>query len=323
MAIDLVTGVKGCAMAALLFALAGCEAMVPYHRFSAWTDQERVRVVFDKVDAEHAEAITVIVPRDGKQPSLKGDPLDFEGRLGKLFAHTVSTSPRPPSYWIVKSSAEFYAAPPRPISPSARGEHGALVEIRPGIRGFHIERWMAGERACDIEFSVEVRDGAFRITLERVIMRYSRAKVADAGWRNWWTRIPLIYGLAFDVAAIFGTEYGDGAVDVQVDLQFSSNWTDASGESHFAPLAILGWTVLDVPLGGEVRPVGQSGGWLPLVPPAVRDTVAGEPIFGRGQFTLMAFVTEQDELSPQHVEERRALGDFFDAIMSRLPIPGF
>ena len=201
--------------------------------------------------------------------------------------------------------------------------HGAMVEVRPGLRGFRIERWMGDERAADIEFIVEARDGAFRVTLDRIALRYSRAKVADMGWHNWWTRIPLIYGLAFDVARIFGTEYGDGAVDVQINVQFSTSWTDADGENHFAPLAALGWTVLDVALGGEPHTVRQSSGWLPFILLAICDLSGDVPSYGRGRILLSTLVTEQDEMSPQFFVDLDSLSQFFDAVLSRLPIPGF
>ena len=176
--------------------------------------------------------------------------MNFESRLQQLVGRIIALSDRPPSRWGAKTAGDFYAAAPRVLDSKTRGEHGVLVEVRPGVRGFRLERRLEGELVCGIDFSIEPKDGAFRVILDQLEMTYSRAKVADKGWRNWWARIPCIYGFYFDAEAVFGVSYGDGAVDMQIDLEITSNWADASGDNHFAPLAVLSWTVPDVALGG-------------------------------------------------------------------------
>jgi hypothetical protein len=307
---------------ALIACTSGCEGLVPYHTLSAEYEEERTAIVLDTVDAEHASAFAVVLPRDGAQVAVRREPLDFETRIEALVGRIAASASRPPSAWGVKTAGMFYAAPPRVLDSTARGGRGELVEIRPGLRGFRFERWLASERVTTLEFSIEYAEAAFRITLDRITMHYSRAKVADKGWRNWWARIPCIYGFGFDIAALFGMSYGDGAVDVQADLLFTSSWSDADGEHHFAPLAVLGWTVLDVKLGGKPHLVGQSSGWLPLVPPSILDAASVDARFGHGRYTLSALVTEQDDLSPQFIDERNTLGNYVDDILGLLPIPG-
>ncbi len=65
------------------------------------------------------------------------------------------------------------------IDSVARGKTGELVEIRPGIRGFRVVRWLGDERTATLEFSMQYSGGAFRVTLDQVMLHYSRAKVAD------------------------------------------------------------------------------------------------------------------------------------------------
>jgi hypothetical protein len=302
--------------------LSGCEALVPFHRLSAEYYVERTAIVLETVDAKDSEPGAVVVPRDGRQASLGGDPLEFESRLQKLVATTAAHSPRAPSAWSARVAGDFYAAEPRVLDPAVRGEHGILVEVRPALQGFRVERWLGDDRVTTLDFAVQLVDGAFLVTLERVCVDYSRAKVADTSWRNWWTRIPLIYGFGFDVARVFGTEYTDDAVDLHVDLQFTASWTDEDGENHFAPLALFGWTVLDVELGASSREVGKTSGWLPLIPPSIAGTAGTQPRYGKGRFTLSALVTEQDDLSPEYIETRESMGQYIDDILGILPIPG-
>jgi hypothetical protein len=261
------------------------------------------------------------MPREGTRTALHLDPNWIEARIDKLVSQAEALASRPPSSWGAKTAADFYAASPRFLDSPPSSVAGARIEVRPGIRGFRLERWLGTKRVTTLEFSIEPVEDAFRITLDRIKVRYSRAKVADTSWVNFWTRIPLLYGFFFDIARIFGVEYGDNAIDMQVDLSFSSSWTDARGETHFAPIAALGWTVLDVPLGGGTREVGQSSGWLPLPPPSVRETAAGDTSLGQGHFVLWTLVTEQDELGPGFIEERQSVGSYIDNILGLLPIP--
>lgn len=296
--------------------------MVPYHRFSAEYEGERTAIVLDQVDAAHAPPVAVVVPRDGVHASFLRDPLSLENRLESLVGRAASNSSRPPTYWVAKTAGTFYAAPPRVLDSAPRGRRGELIELRPGVRGFRIERWLDDKRVSDIEFSLEFAENAFRVTLDRISMPYSRAKVADKGWRNWWSRIPCIYGFWFDIEAIFGASYGDGAVDMQIDLGFTSSSATADGDHQWTPIAVLGWTVLDVELGGATRVVGQSSGWLPLVPVSILDANRAEQRYGQGRFTLAAFVTEQDDLSPEYIEQRSSLSEFVNDVMGFLSVPG-
>lgn len=300
---------------------AGCEAIVPYHWDSAEKDGERTELVLELLAAQDAKPMMVALPREGKRTALRVDPAMFEARLGKLLARTQSTSSRPPYAWGARTAADFYSVPPRAIGASGANPSVTRVEVKPGIRGFRLERWLGDQHATTLEFSIEPVDDAFRVTLDRITVHYSRAKVADCSWVNWWARIPLLYGFAFDVARVFSVEYGDNAVDMQVDLAFSAAWTDAYAETHFAPIAVLGWTVLDVPLSGVVREVGESSGWLPLPPPSVREFEGATTTFGQGHFALWTFVTEQDELAQDFVAERKTVGEYFDEILGLLPIP--
>lgn len=306
----------GCVVAA------GCEAMVPYNWDSAEQTGERIELALESVPAQEAQVMQVSVPREGTRSALQVDPTLIEGRIGKLVARTAATSSRPPYSWGAKTAGDFYAAPPRLLEPLRPGAQVARIEVQPGVRGFRLERRLGDERATTLEFSIEPRADAYRVTLDRITVLYSRAKVADASWVNFWTRIPLLYGFAFDIARIFSSVvYGDGAVDMQIDLAFSSNWTDARGESHFAPFSVLGWTIPDVPLGGETLELHQASGWLPLPPPSVRETATGDLSFGQGHFTLWVLVTEQDELKQEYIAERSTLGQYFEEILGLLPVP--
>lgn len=303
---------------ACLFLATGCEAIIPYNWDSAEKEGEHVELVLDQVSAQEAKPVVAILPREGTRAALQIDPGMFESRIGKLIAHTAAISSRPPSSWGAKAAADFYAAPPRVLGPSATAER---IELRPGIRGFRLERWLGKKRRTVLEFSLEATDDAFRVRLDRICVKYSRAKVADTSWINWWSRIPLLYGFAFDIARVFGVKYGDNAIDMQVDVGFNANWTDARGESHFAPIAMLGWTVLDVPLGGGTREVGQSSGWLPLPPPSILATASGETSLGRGHIAMWTLVTEQDELAQEFIAERTTLGDYIDSVLGLIPTP--
>jgi len=306
------------ALAALL--CAGCEALVPSHHHSLQVDVEHATIVVEAADAA-APPLRVVLPRDASQPSLRVDPMLLQQRLNDLVAHTALTAPRPPSMWGARTAAEFFGEAPRLVDAGARGSHGALLELRPGVRGFRLERWLRDQRAAVLEFSLEPRGEAFRVVLDRITMDDCRAKVADASWRNWWSRIPLGYGFVFDVMELFGDGYGDDALDMQVDVAFTATWSDASGESHTAPLAVMGWTVLDVPLHAGPLELGQAGGWLPIVPPSASLGSADGAEFGRGLFVVEAFVTEQDELAPAYLSDHDNLSEYFDDLLGLVPMP--
>jgi len=305
----------------LLACLTGCEAMVPYHWDSAESEGERTALVLETVAAAEAPALDVNVPRSGVRAEVRTDPRIFESRLSKLIARSVATATRPPYSWGASAATDFYADTPRQLGNPASPAASVQLEVRPAVRGFKLERWLKGEHATTIEFSVEPAQDAFRVTLERITVDYSRAKVADNSWVNFWTRIPLLYGFASDIARIFGLEYGDDAVDMQIDVGFNSSWTDARGETHFAPIAVLGWTVLDVELGAGAIEVGTSSGWLPLPPLSVRQGPDGGLAFGRGHLALWSLVTEQDELSHDFVSERSSIGEYMDELLGLLPVP--
>jgi hypothetical protein len=134
-------------------------------------------------------------------------------------------------------------------------------------------------------------------------------------------RVPLIYGFWFDGQALFGMGYGDNAVDMRVDLIFTTTWTESSGETCTAPLAVMGWTVPDVPLGKPLE-VHQSAGWLPFVPPSASLGAAGATTYGRGLFVVEALVTEQDDLSPAYIADRATLVAYVDDLLGLMPNPG-
>jgi len=314
-----VESLRALLLASVLGMAAGCEGMVPYHWDSAEKNGERTALRLEELGAGEAPAMNAIIPREGRRDCVQIDPRLFEIRIGKLVSRTAAASPRPPYSWGARTAADFYAASPRLLSPTAAG-NGLMVEVRPGIRGFRIERKLEDELATEIEFSVEPREDAFRVTLERIRVKYCRAKVADCSWVNFWARIPCLYGFAFDIARVCGVEYGDNAVDMQIDLGVNSTWTDARGETHFAPIAFLGWTALDVPLG-DTKEIGESSGWLPLPPLSVREADEGPPEFGRGHLALWALVTEQDELSQEFIAERQSVGEYMDEVLGILPIP--
>ena len=294
----------------------GCEAMIPYHWNSAEKDGERFALVIDP--AQVAPTMQVVLPRDGEQPSLRVDPLLFQTRFGELLAHNVISAPRAPSMWGARSAGELLAEPPRPMDDSMRGTHGALFEVRPGVRGFRLQRWLEDELATELQFSLEPRGEAFLVTLDRITVTDCRAKVADKSWINFWARIPCLYGFWFDGARLVGISYGDNAVDMRVDLAFLATWSDVNGESHTSPLAVVGWTVPDVPIGKTLE-LHQSGGWLPFVPPSASLGYTGATAYGRGLFSIEGYVTEQDDLSPTYLADRESVGQYFDEILGLIP----
>ena len=298
----------------------GCEALVPYHWHSAEKDEERFALLVEPADPA-APPQQVVLPHDGIHPSLRVDPTVFQTRISASVAHAAITSPRPPSLWGARTTGEFFAEPPRIVDPALRGKHGALFEVHPGVRGFRLERWLDDELATVLEFSLEPQADACRVILDRISVTDCRAKVADTSWWNFWTRVPLIYGLWFDGEALFGLGYGDNAVDMRVDLIFTTTWSDVSGETYTAPLAVLGWTIPDVPIGKPIE-LHQSGGWLPFVPPSASLGSAGGVTYGRGLFVVHGLVTEQDDLSPAYLIDRETLGAYFDDLIGLLPIPG-
>jgi hypothetical protein len=303
---------------ALLAALAtGCEALIPYHWHSAETDDERFAMVIEPAEPS-TPPLQVVLPRDGAQPSLRVEPLLFQTRFEELLAHNVVASPRAPAMWGARAAADFFAEPPHMVDVGAHGTHGALFEVRPGVRGFRLQRWLAKELATELEFSLEPRGDACLVTLERISVVDCRAKVADKSWINFWARIPCIYGFWFDGEAAVGLGYGDNAVDMSIDLVFQATWSDTSGESHTAPLSVMNWTVPDVPLGKPLE-VHQTGGWLPFVPPSASLGSAGGTEFGRGHFTVEGYVTEQDDLSPAYILDRQSMEQYFDDILGLIP----
>jgi hypothetical protein len=304
---------------ALLAALVstGCEALIPYNWHSAELDDERFALVVEPAEPA-APPLQVVLPRDGVHPSLRVDPLWFQMRFEELLAHNVIAAPRAPSMWGARAAADFFAEPPRIVDAAARGSHGALFEVRPGVKGFRLERWLGKDLVTVLEFSVEPRGDACLVTLERISCVDCRAKVADKSWINFWARIPCIYGFWFDLERLFSVSYGDNAVDMRVDLVFQATWSDTSGEGHSAPLAVVGWTVPDVPLGKPIE-LHQPGGWLPFVPLSASLGTAGAEEFGRGHFVVEGYVTEQDDLSPAYMADRESLGQYFDDILGLIP----
>ena len=309
------------ALLAVLGLLAtGCEALVPYNWNSAETDGERFALLVEPADPA-APPQRVVLPQDGIHPSLRVDASMFQTRISASVAHAVITSPRAPSLWGARTTGEFFAEAPRIVESGPRGKHGALFEVRVGVRGFRLERWLDEELATVLEFSLEPHADACRVILDRISVTDCRAKVADTSWVNFWTRVPLIYGLWFDGEALFGLGYGDDAVDMRVDLVFTTTWSEASGETYTSPLAVIGWTIPDVPIGEPIE-LHQSGGWLPFVPPSASLGTAGGVTYGRGLFVVHALVTEQDDLSPAYLADRETLGAYFDDLIGLIPTPG-
>jgi hypothetical protein len=295
----------------------GCEAMVPYHWHSA--EKAGERFVMRVVPADPAAPPQqVVLPRDGIHPSLRVNPAIFQARISDAVARAVITAPRPPSLWGARTTGEFFAEAPRIVEDGLRGTHGALFEVRTSVQGFRLERWLDEELATVLEFSLEPHADACRVILDRISVTDCRAKVADKSWMNFWTRVPLLYGFWFDGEALFGVSYGDNAVDMRVDLIFTTTWSEASGETYTAPLAVMGWTVPDVPIGKPLE-LHQSAGWLPFVPPSASLGAAAGTIYGRGLFVVDGLVTEQDDLSPAYVADRATLGAYFDDLIGLIP----
>jgi hypothetical protein len=306
-----------CALALLALAATGCEALVPYNWHSAELDGERFAMVVAAADAA-TPPMHVVLPRDGEQPSLRVDPLLFQTRFQELLAHNVITAPRPPTMWGARAAGELLAEPPHIVDDSPRGTHGALFEVRPGVSGFRLQRWLHEELATELQFSLEPRGEAFLVTLDRISVTDCRAKVADKSWNNFWARIPCIYGFWFDAERLFGVSYGDNAVDMRIELVFLATWSDASGESHTSPLTVVGWTVPDVPIGSPFV-VHQPAGWLPFVPPSANLGHPGATEYGRGLFTVEGYVTEQDSLSPEYLADMQSMGQYVDDILGLVP----
>ena len=309
-------------LVALSLAATGCEAMIPYHWHSAEVDDERFAMVIEP--AADAAPLQVVMPRDGVHPTLRVSPLLFQTRFESLLSHNVITQPRAPAMWGARATGEFFAEPPKLTDSSPRGTHGALFEVRPGVHGFRLQRWLKDQLATELEFSIEPRPEACLVTLERIHVVDCRAKVADKSWVNFWSRVPLIYGFWFDGQAACGMGYGDNAVDMHVDLAFLGTWSDASGEARSAPLAVLGWSVPDVPIG-KVLEVHQAAGWLPWVPHSANLGAPDGSVYGRGLFVVEGFVTEQDDLSPAYIADRATLGQYLDDVMGLVgpgpPVP--
>jgi hypothetical protein len=259
----------------------------------------------------------VVLPRDGVNPSLRVDPLMFQTRFQELLAHNVIASPRAPSMWGARAAGELFAERPRVLD-AERGSHGALFELKPGVRGLRLQRWLKDSVATELEFTLEPRGEAFLVTLERIHVTDCRAKVADCSWINFWARIPCLYGFFFDAAWLCGVSYGDNAVDMRVDLVFLATWSNSSGESFTSPLAVMGWTVPDVPIGKTIE-LHQPAGWLPCVPPSASLGKAGAAEYGRGLFTVEGYVTEQDDLSPAYLADRETMGQYLDEVVGLIP----
>lgn len=308
---------RGTLLSLLALAATGCEALIPYNWHSAEVDGERFAMLIDAPEVA-APTMQVVLPRDGEAPSLRVDPLMFQTRFSELLAHNVITDPRPPAMWGARSAGELLAEPPRMLDAAERGTHGALFEVRPGVRGFRLQRFLEDKLVTELQFSLEPRGEAFLVSLDRIAITDCRAKVADKSWVNFWARIPCIYGFFFDAARLCTISYGDNAVDMRIDLVFLGTWSDASGESHTSPLSVVGWTVPDVPLGGTLE-LHQTGGWLPFVPPSASLGHAGGTTFGRGLFVVEGYVTEQDDLSPAYIADRESMGQYMDYIVGLIP----
>lgn len=307
---------------AALALLGGCEELVPYHTNSGEHEREEVHVQFRRPAEGTGPPVTVLVPSDGSQRFLPIDPSLLAMRLGNLLRDVAGGSERPPSGWSAVTTGELYRTPPTPKSGPQAGTDVVELELHPAIQGFTVERWVKGKLATTLDFSLVPASGAFRVVLDRITIHVCRAKVADMSWRQWWTRIPCLYGFGFDIARPFGLDYSDQAVDMAIDLLFGATWTDAHGRSHTGAVSACHWTILDVPILGTPLEVDDAGGFLPPIPASVCGFDGAQPVWGLGNFTLHALVMEQDDMTAGTVKSRQQLVEFLQDLYSVLPIPG-
>jgi hypothetical protein len=281
--------------ALLLILVAGCSSLSEHAR-SKITENELIRLEVTRHEEEAAPVVRLAAVAEQGPPK---DPLVVDLLRDQLAVELSTVMRSPPVDWSGTVRAPCYAAPARPI-----GDRGA-VALRPAVQGFTIERHARGAFATRLGFSLREADGLLEIVWDDVKMDYSRAPVTDASWNTWWTRIPMLYGFGFDVARLFGTRYGDDAVDLRVDVTIKAAWTDGAGHVRRAVVGAAHWTQLDVPLGGPTLEIGRVGGWLALPPPST--VVAADGSVGLGQTHLLieVTVTEHDDLGASYNSVRR------------------
>ena len=251
--------------------------------------------------------------------------------------------------YSITRSGEFYLAPPsyrdaRFEASLALGEFA--LERSASKKASLLRAWLplfgardAPERSAAFDFEVVPSScgDAFQILLTGAYLRHSKAKVFHPQWDHyWWTRIPLVYGFLYDLLNIFGVvEWGDGAIDIDIELKVEAVWVDSKNQGRRATLGLLRTRLSDVEIrsnceipdfskrhgsgpedkcnalkGDEVR----STGWLPAFP---RSTYKQEP-WGLGNYTLTLKVSEFDEFGESVSGAGEVVQEGREAIVERV-----
>lgn len=185
--------------------------------------------------------------------------------------------------------------------PGARGLEENPEDREINIRSIVVTRWITVEgkgRVPAFELEMQMRPAfdqtAFQLVPVRAKMDFSKVKMVQRSWSHPWT-----YSIP-----------SDDTVDVDVDIAIEAYWIDESGESHIQPMARLTLPLRGLKLGEERTDFGETvTEWFPAVPPSVALDSDGTRLYGTGNYTFRARVTEYDDAGQRVARYSETLED--------------
>lgn len=194
--------------------------------------------------------------------------------------------------------------------PGARGLEEDPEDREINIQSIVVTRWVNVEglgRVPAFELELKLRPAfdqtAFQLVPVRAKMDYSKVKMVERTWTRPWTyAIPA-----------------DDTVDVDVDLAIEAYWIDENGESHIQPMARLTLPLRGLKLGEERTEFGDTvTEWFPAVPPSVALDADGTRLYGTGNYTFRARVTEYDDAGQRVARYSETLEDHREKWMDQM-----
>ncbi|TDJ01229.1 MAG: hypothetical protein E2O73_04565 [Deltaproteobacteria bacterium] len=333
----------------------GCSLLLPGHPASEYTKNERLELRV--APSDHFGERACVFPESLNQRDPKAIKA-FIAQLapaaaGLLVDQTSSAiqkeAERFEAAYSLTRSGEFYLAPPsyrdgRFQASLALGRFA--LERSANKKPSLLRAWLpssaareAPERVAAFDFEIVPSScgDAFQVILTGAYLRRSKAKVLHPQWDHyWWTRIPLGYGFLYDLLNIVGLiDWGDGAIDLDIELKVDAVWIDSKRQGRRATLGSLQTRLSDVEIGSDCRiPAfperggsasdrdcnalkageARSTGWLPAFP---RSTFDNEP-WGLGNYILSVKVSEFDEFAESVSGAATALGEQRTEIVERV-----
>lgn len=273
--------------AGLAWTLSACSLVFPAHPDSDSRNEEKVSLTYTPSDQRLEQPANIAsegtLGAESIIPLVAGYAIDFLGAELEKEKDRYEAS-FGASICLVATEGKVDDKRATGLGSSGRPEDSSKVGR------LVLERLVGTESAARFEFVFDnqaTAGGAFRVTLDKLQLKRTRAKVLDGSWsRGWYTRL-LLYGFLADVGALLRDSYGDEALDINISMVVEVDvLPDKGGAIEKRRIGSLEWVLQNQPFGSTTaeRLIKSDGGWL-----ALPSSAKGTPI------TITVTVEEADE----------------------------